>query len=305
MKENHHRLFYRVEGKYEGNRIKDILREEYKLSTRLFKSIKDNGCILLNGEITPWYNTAWEGDNLLVEMGEEKIDAAPHPIPLDIIYEDFDILLINKQPGIVVHPTKGHIYDTLANGIAYHWKEKGISCKIRFINRLDMDTSGLVLIAKNKFAHQNIQRQMEENKVNKIYLTIVQGILEKKTGTIHAPIGFASEGDIKRSVIKEGRPSVTHYKVIEEYKNASLVEIKLETGRTHQIRVHMNHIGHPLIGDRLYNEIQSDLISRQALHAEKLSFVLPRSKVYREFKAPLPEDLISLKNNLKGNHSKN
>lgn len=295
MKNNHHRLSYNVESKYQGMRIKDILREKYSMSTRFFKNIKDNGFILLNNEKTEWYKTAWKDDIITIEMGEEGIDAAPNPTPIDIVYEDYDVLLINKKPNMVVHPTKGHIYDTLANAIAYHWESNGISCKIRFVNRIDMDTSGLILIAKNKFSHQNIQGQMETNSVKKIYWAFIEGILSEKQGTINAPIGLANKGDIRRSVLKEGRTSITHYKVINEYKNASLVEIKLETGRTHQIRVHMDYIGHPLLGDSLYNTEPSKYISRQALHARILGFKLPRGGIYEEFQADLPEDLLNLK----------
>ncbi len=298
LQENHHKLTYRVDKKYEGMRIKDILKEEFSMSTRFFKNIKGHGYIVLNGEKTPWHKLAWEGDQILVEMGEENIDAAPAPIPIDIIYEDYDILLINKQPRLVVHPTKGHVYDTLANAVAYHWEKMGISCKIRFVNRLDMDTSGLILIAKNKFAHQNIQKQMDEKKVKKIYWAFVEGTLEKKQGIIDVPIGLASQGDLQRSILESGQVSITHYRVIEEYKNASLVELQLETGRTHQIRVHMKYIGHPLLGDCLYNTNFTESISRQALHAKMLGFKLPRSKKYQEFYAPLPEDMKKLQEDL-------
>ena len=297
MEENHHRLIYKVKSEYSGDTIKDILRKEYSMSSRFFKSIKNNGYILLNNKESKWYKTAWEGDIIIVEMGEEKIDAAPNPIPINIIYEDYDILLINKKPATVVHPTRGHIYDTLANAIAYHWEKLGISCKIRFANRLDMDTSGLILIGKNKFAHQNIQEQMILNKVKKIYWAFVEGIIEEKEATINAPIGRAQEGDIKRKVIDGARDSITHYKVIQEYNNASIVEIQLETGRTHQIRVHMDYIGHPLLGDSLYNK-SSKLIDRQALHARVLGFKLPRSGKYMEFKAGLPEDMLNLQKRL-------
>lgn len=298
MEENHHRLRYKVESKYQGMRIKEILREKYSMSTRFFKNIKDQGFILLNNRKTQWYKTAWEDDIITIEMGEEDIDAAPRPIPVDIVYEDHDILVVNKRANIVAHPTKGHIYDTLANAISYHWKEKGITCKIRFVNRIDMDTSGLILIAKNKFAHQNIQKQMEANKVKKIYWAFIEGTLKQKQGTVNACIGLASEGDIKRRILKEGQASITHYKLIQEYSNASWIELVLETGRTHQIRVHMDYIGHPLLGDSLYNTQSSGYIARQALHARVLGFKLPRSGVYREFKAPLPQDLLNLKRSL-------
>ena len=269
------------------------------MSTRFFKNIKNNGYILLNNMETKLYKTAWEDDIIMVEMGEEEIDAVPNPIPINVVYEDHDILLINKEPGIVVHPTRGHINNTLANAIAYYWSSSGISCKIRFANRLDMDTSGLILIGKNKFAQQNIQEQMIANKVKKIYWAFVEGILKEKEGTINAPIGRVQEGDIMRRVLEEGRNSITHYKVIGEYHNASMVEIQLETGRTHQIRVHMEHIGHPLIGDTLYNNASS-LIDRQALHSRALGFKLPRSGTYMEFTADLPKDLLTLHSNLAG-----
>lgn len=298
MEENHHRLIYKVESRYQGMGIKNILKEKYSMSTRLFKSIKDNGFLLLNNNKTEWYKTAWEDDIITIEMGEESIDAWPNPTSINIIYEDYDVLLINKRPGIVVHPTKGHVYDTLANAISYHWEEKGISCKIRFVNRIDMDTSGLILIAKNKFAHHNIQSQMKDNKVKKIYLAFIEGIPNEKQGIINASIGLASKGDIKRSVLREGRASITHYRVVNEYKDASLVEIELKTGRTHQIRVHMDYIGHPLLGDSLYNKKPSEYIMRQALHARMLGFKLPRSGIYKKFHAPLPEDLLNLKRKL-------
>lgn len=193
MQENHHRLIYQVDRKYEGMPIKEILKNEYSISTRLFKNIKKHGYILLNGKKTLWHKVAWEGDEILVEMGEEAIDAVPVGIPIDIVYENADVLLINKQPGLVVHPTKGHIDDTLANAVAYHWKNMGISCKIRFVNRLDRDTSGLILIAKNKFAHQNIQKQMNEKKSKKGILGLCGGNSRKKARNYRSSycIGFS------------------------------------------------------------------------------------------------------------------
>lgn len=298
MKENHHRLCYKVEIKFHGMTIKEILRGKYSMSTRFFKTIKDQGFILLNNKKTKWHKTAWQDDILTIEMGEEDIDAAPNPIPIDIIYEDSDVLVINKASNTVVHPTKGHIYDTLANGISYYWGQKGISCKIRFVNRLDKDTSGLILVAKNKFAHHNIQMQMKEQMVKKRYWAFTEGILNQKQGMINAPIGLASEEDIRRKILKEGQVSITHYKVIQEYRNASWIKVGLETGRTHQIRVHMDSIGHPLIGDSLYNAEGSEYIERQALHARILGFTLPRTGEYKEFKASLPQDMMNLKRRL-------
>ncbi|HCX65505.1 MAG TPA: RluA family pseudouridine synthase, partial [Eubacteriaceae bacterium] len=179
--------------------------------------------------------------------------------------------------------------------IAHYFKEKNIDTKIRFVNRLDRDTTGLVLVAKNKFAHQFIQDQMKGGHVRKKYVAIAQGVIEPEFQTIDLPIGRKSEEDIERVVMKEGKPSVTDCRVVERYRGFSLVELTLKTGRTHQIRVHLKAIGHPLAGDPLYNlDADSHPIDRQALHAESLALVLPRSKRWIALQADLPEDMKRL-----------
>jgi 23S rRNA pseudouridine1911/1915/1917 synthase len=203
----------------------------------------------------------------------------------------------------VVHPTKGHPDNTIANGLVNYINKTRQSFKIRFINRLDRDTSGLLMIAKNPFAQQELSNQMIKNVVEKKYLAVVYGIIEKDYGIIDEPIGRTEKDSIHRKVIESGQRSITHYEVVERYKNASLVRLTLETGRTHQIRVHMKHIGHPLIGDELYGYVDNELIDRQALHSETLKFYQPRTGEEKFVKAEIPEDIKNLITKLK-NHGR-
>ncbi|TAH59581.1 MAG: RluA family pseudouridine synthase, partial [Gottschalkiaceae bacterium] len=226
-------------------------------------------------------------------MEDEIENSIPINIPLDIIYEDYDLLILNKQPNIVVHPTKSHLDDTIGNGVAYYFKSKNIKKKVRFINRLDMGTSGILVIAKNSFTHQQLSKQMEEDSIEKMYTAVVKGVIEVENGVINAPIGKKEDEPMIREVMKDGQHALTKYKVIERYSDATLVQVKIETGRTHQIRVHMKYIGHPIIGDILYNK-ESDLINRQALHAHYFKFNHPRTGEEKEVKANLPEDMKEL-----------
>ena len=195
---------------------------------------------------------------------------------------------------MVVHPTKSHYDKTIANGISYYIDNQKENVKIRFVNRLDMNTSGLVIVAKNAYAHHTLSTAMSENKVEKKYITVVDGIIKENEGTIDEPIYRPTEDSIKRIIDERGQSSVTHYKVIERLENATVLEVSLETGRTHQIRVHMAHIGHGIIGDELYGYVDEELINRQALHAYKLEFEQPRTKEKLKFKADIPEDMKEL-----------
>lgn len=293
-------LTFQVDAEHAGMPLKEILYDQMRLSSRLVRKLKRKKGILVNGNRIPFHAALRKGDLVKVIMEEEPNQFEPEDIPIEVVYEDADLLIINKEPGIVVHPTKGHPTGTMANAIVYYMKEKKENFKIRFVNRLDRDTSGLIIIAKNPFAQQELSKQMQENLVEKIYLAVVKGRIEEERGTINVPIGRVDPESIERKVYEGGQPSVTHYEVIEQLKEAAVVRVKLETGRTHQIRVHMAYIGHPLIGDQLYGYVDEKLIKRQALHAETLIFHQPRSNERIVVKAPVPKDMEELIEKLRG-----
>ena len=276
-------------------RIKELLKRNYGFSTRLINKLKAGDFVKLNGSPVKMYATGTQGDIITVDLPEESSYFEPEKIPISVVYEDDDLLVVNKQPGFVVHPTKGHPCRTMANGIMNYMLENDKSFKIRFINRLDMDTSGLLVVAKNSHCQDDMQKQMIGNGVVKKYEAVVKGIIEEDEGTIDLPIDKEHEDQVKRTVTEEGYPSVTHYKVLERFeKGYTLVELLLETGRTHQIRVHMSHIGHPVVGDVLYGQASVWLIERQALHAKYLSFRHPVTGKSMELEAPLPDDMQEL-----------
>lgn len=279
--------------------IKKLLRLKFDFSSRLRAKIKREKLVRLNGiQIDGWI-TPKEGDLLTVDLPEESSDFIPQDIPLDIVYEDDSLLIINKQPGFIVHPTKGHPMNTLSNGVMKYILDTEQSFKIRFINRLDMDTSGIVAVAKNPHSQADFMKQSQDGKVKKGYLAIVKGLIPNEQGTIDLPIGKLQEDQVKRGVVENGRPSITHYSVMERFKSGyTLVSLFLETGRTHQIRVHMSHIGYPIVGDHLYGDSNPFLIERQALHASKLSFSHPVTGEPLVLEAPLPADMAELLNKL-------
>ncbi|MDO4545036.1 MAG: RluA family pseudouridine synthase, partial [Bacillota bacterium] len=237
------------------------------------------------------------GDVIEIKLPEESSGFEPQPIPLTPVFEDDDLLVLNKQPGLIVHPTKGHPSGTVANGLMHYMAQTGKPFKIRFVNRLDMDTSGLLVVAKNAYCQNDYTRQMKENLVKKEYIAIVKGIVEADSGVIDLPIGRPDPENVRRAVMEGGAPSVTHYTVLERFlprqysQSYTLVRLLLETGRTHQIRVHMSHIGHPVLGDWLYGGDNVLLIERQALHAARLSFTHPMTGQLLELEAPLPDDI--------------
>ncbi len=295
LKMHSNRLAFYVTEEHQGLTLKEILYDAMGLSSRLVRRLKRKKNILVNGYPIAFHAEVRRGDCVEVIMEEETNQFEAEDIPIEIVYEDVDLLIINKAPGIVVHPTKGHPTGTMANAIVHYMKSKGENFKIRFVNRLDRDTSGLVIVAKNPFAQQELSKQMQKNLVQKRYLAIVKGVMEEEQGTVNVPIGRLDPQDIKRQVYEDGQVAITHYQVIKRLKrSATFIRIQLETGRTHQIRVHMSHIEHPLIGDELYGVIDMDLIKRQALHAEKLIFYHPRTKKQLEICAPIPEDIQEL-----------
>ena len=275
--------------------VKELLKRNFGFSSRLMTKLKVNNLVYLNGATVKMYQKGNPGDSITVFLPKEKSEFEPENIPISVVYEDDDLLIINKQPGYVVHPTKGHPCHTMANGIMNYMLSQQKHYKIRFVNRLDMDTSGLLAIAKNSHCQDDMSRQMNENGVMKKYVAVVKGVIMEEEGTVDLPIDREHEDHVKRAVLKDGYPSVTHYRVLERFeKGYTLVELVLETGRTHQIRVHMSHIGHPIVGDVLYGEASVWLIERQALHARYLSFRHPVKGNFMELEAPLPDDMLAL-----------
>jgi 23S rRNA pseudouridine1911/1915/1917 synthase len=269
-----------------------------ELSGRLIRKLYKEKKIFVNGKFMRKGVLLNIGDLISLYMGDEIENTPAEKIDIDIVHEDFDLLIINKQPNIVVHPTKSHQQNTLSNGIAYYFQEKGIKKKIRFVNRLDMDTTGILIVAKNPFAHQQMALQFESNEVEKKYQAIVSGNVENDQAFIDSPIGREEDRSIRKIVIENGQEALTKYTVIERYNNASLLDVQIFTGRSHQIRVHLEHIGHPIIGDTLYSE-GSPHIDRQALHSYYLKIKHPRTGQFMEFIAPLPEDMKVLISQLK------
>ena len=266
---------------------------EKNISGRLFRRLYRRKDIYLNGKFVRKSTMLKKGDRVSIYMEDEENNITPERMDLDILYEDYDILVINKGPDIVVHPTKSHQEGTLSNGIAHYFKENNIQKKIRFVNRLDMDTTGILIVAKNPFGHQQMGLQLEKNTVVKKYLCLVEGLVQDDEGTIDLPIGREEERSIRKVVTSSGQNALTTYRVRERYKDATLLEVRIFTGRSHQIRVHMKHMGHPIIGDSLYNK-ESPYIKRQALHSYYLKAKHPREEREIEFYGPLPKDMEKL-----------
>lgn len=275
--------------------IKGIMRQHFKFSSRLRNKIKREKLIRLNGKETPNWIKPEPGDIVSIKLPQEKSEFEAENIPIDIAYEDKDLLIINKQPYIVVHPTKGHPTGTLTNAIMYHINETNQTFKIRFMNRLDRDTSGLVAIAKNPHCQSSFMKQSQAGLVEKRYVAIVKGIMPSDEGTIDLPLGRPYEDSVERAVMEDGAPSVTHYRVLERFSSGfTMLELELETGRTHQIRVHLSHIGYPIVSDHLYGIEEHDLIGRQALHAKKLSMIHPVTGEKLSWDTELPDDMKQL-----------
>ena len=290
------KFVFDVEEKDSGRSIKDILRNELGFSKRLRAKLKNNPQLVrLNGVEAEGWIPLKTGDQITIDFPQEVSNFVPENIPLDIIYEDDDLLILNKQAGIVCHPTKGHPIHTISNGVQHYIDTNKREFKIRFINRLDMDTSGVLAIAKNSHSQDAVVKQMKLNLVEKKYLAVVKGIIEEDLGTINQPIGQPDPLLVQRGVVEDGDESTTHFKVVDRYsKGYTLVELLLETGRTHQIRVHLAHLGHPIVGDHLYGEDEPFLIERQALHALSLSLKHPVTGSPMVFQAPIPKDIAKL-----------
>lgn len=277
----------------EGKRtLYSYLTKIRQISEKALKRIKKDGTVLVNGVPSLLKAVVCEGDRILLIYPPEKKSQylVSEDVPINIIYEDEDILVLDKQAGICVHPTKNYSCGTLANGILFHWEMNGENSVPHFVNRLDKDTTGLILVAKNTYNAQQLFKQQKEGIIRRSYLALVKGEMQSENGTIDLPIAREDNPTIKRIITEEGQPSKTHYIVNERLPGYTLLTLQLETGRTHQIRVHLSHLGYPILGDTLYGG-DSTLLDRQFLHAFQLAFYHPVQQKKMEFASKLPDEL--------------
>lgn len=285
---------YTVEEEMIGKRLDVFVTENYEEMSRSFvQGLIEKGNIKVNGNLKKSNYKLRRNDRIEIEEVEPvELEVEAENIPMDIIYEDSDVIVINKPQDMVVHPAPGNYSGTLVNGLLYHCKDlSGINGVIRpgIVHRIDKDTSGVLVIAKNDKAHNSLAMQLKDHSMTRAYYAIVEGIIKEDEGTIRTNIGRHPVERIKMAVVKDGKEAVTHFKVVERFKNNTLVECRLETGRTHQIRVHMAYIHHPLIGDPVYgHKKQRFKLQGQALHAKILGFIHPTTGKYMEFNSQLP-----------------
>ncbi len=269
-------LEYNVTKKDINKTINQIINEKFDLSNRLFNKLIKNKQIFINNKNVDTRLMPNIEDQIIIDLNyiEDNSNIISKKMNLNILYEDDSMLIINKPSGIAVHPSINHYEDSIASGIKYYFESIGINKKIRPVNRLDLNTSGVIVFAKNEYVQECLIKQMKTNKFIKQYIAVVEGILKNKKGIINKPIARKENSIIERCVSKDGQMAITEYEVIKEYSNNSLVKCKLLTGRTHQIRVHMAYIGHPLLGDSLYGN-KSKIIDGQVLHCYRLAFLHP------------------------------
>lgn len=291
-------LSYQIDKDEHYDNVLHVLKEQFFLSDRLITKLKKANKIYLNSLPTYTKKSVTVGDtvSVLIDFEEDNSNIVASNIPLNIIYEDDYLLVLNKPANIAIHPSILHFYNSLSNGVKFYFDKLGLKKKIRIVNRLDRNTSGIVIFAKNEYIQECLIKQMKTNEFKKEYLAIAKGILESKSGTLNFPIARKEGSIIERTVTSDGDSAITHYDVVKEFNNLSLVHIVLGTGRTHQIRVHFSHIGHPILGDTLYGS-PSELINRQALHSYKLTFIHPVTKKELILESSLPNDIKNIINN--------
>ena len=283
-----------------------IVDKNINLSRTAIKRLLDEGKILVNGKKQKPSYKPEVGDIITIEiMKPKEVELKPQDIPIDIIYEDKDIIVVNKPKGMVVHPANGNPDGTLVNAILAKCKDSlsGIGGEIRpgIVHRLDKDTSGLLIIAKNDQAHINMSKQIQDRKVIKKYIALVKGVIGENTATIDMPIARSTKDRKKMAVDPNGKEAITHYKVLQRYDKYTLLEIKIDTGRTHQIRVHMSYIGHPVVGDMQYSNGKNEFgIEGQMLHSKYLEFDHPITGKRLKLEAPLPEYFEQVLKELEG-----
>lgn len=282
-----------VKKEEKGIRIDKYLSQKLTdMSRSLIVSLINSGNILVNDKTTKPSYIVEELDKISITNKEvEPLELEASNLHLDIVYSDEDVCVVNKPSGMVVHPAIGNTKDTLVNGLIYELDDfNGIKGEIRpgIVHRIDKNTSGLLMIAKNDYAHEFLSNQLKEHSVNRIYVGLVYGVISENLGRIEAPIGRDPKDRKKMAVVEDGKKAITNFKVIERYKKFTLVEFKLETGRTHQIRVHMKYIGYPLVGDPEYGPKKLVEETGQFLHAKTLGFIHPKTKKYMEFSVDIP-----------------
>ncbi|AGK97719.1 RluA family pseudouridine synthase [Clostridium pasteurianum] len=285
---------FKVEKPEENTRLDVFVSTKLQDKSRSYiQGIIEDGGVQVNNKCKKSNYKLKINDEVCINIPENKeLDVAAENIKLDILYEDSDVIVINKPQGMVVHPAPGNYTGTLVNALLYHCKDlSGINGVNRpgIVHRIDKDTSGVLVVAKNDRAHKFLAEQLKGHTMTRVYLALVEGLIKVDEGTVDVPLARHPVERIKISVVKDGRNAVTHYKVIERFKNNTLIQCRLETGRTHQIRVHMAHMGHPLVGDAIYGyKKQRFNLKGQMLHAKKLGFIHPSSEKYMEFEAAVP-----------------
>lgn len=294
-----------VEEKYEGLRIDKYLANIFQDKSRSFiQGLIEKENVKVNNKTPKSNYKLKKSDEIEIIMPEPEIlKVEPENIPIDIIYEDEDVIIINKSQGMVVHPAPGNYNGTLVNALLYHCKDlSSINGVIRpgIVHRIDKDTSGILVIAKNDDSHNKLSYQLKEHSMKREYYALIEGRLKNDSGTIDKPLGRCKRDRLKMGIVEDGKRAVTHYEVIERYNGYTLIKCILETGRTHQIRVHMASIGFPLVGDPLYGfKRQKFKLEGQVLHAKTLGFIHPRTGEYMEFTSELPQDFSDLINKLR------
>lgn len=286
-------------------RLDKALANQTELSRSLLTELIRDGKVLVNGEVKKAKYKVKTGDRIDVEVPKDEVlDIVAEDLPLEIVYEDLQVAVVNKPQGMVVHPAAGHASGTLVNALMYHIKDlSSINGVIRpgIVHRIDKDTSGLLMVAKNDKAHESLAAQLKDKSSKRRYLAIVHGEIPNDKGTIEAPIGRNPKERKKQAVVSGGKPAITHFEVLERFLGYTLVALRLETGRTHQIRVHMNYIGHPVAGDPLYGPNKTLTPNHgQFLHAETLGFEHPTTGEFMEFQAEVPEIFAEQLKKLRG-----
>ncbi len=288
----------------QGIRIDKFLNEQTSdLSRNRIQELIKNDWVTLNGTACKSNTKVKAGDEVVLEVPpEEPLCVLPEPLDLDIRYEDQDVIVINKPKGMVVHPSAGHMGGTLVNALLYHCNDlSGINGVLRpgIVHRIDKDTTGLLVAAKNDAAHRELVKQLQEKSVQRLYYALVHGVISHEYGTIDAPIGRDEKDRQKMAVIENGKAARTHFHVVERFHEFTLVECRLETGRTHQIRVHMQYIHHPVAGDPKYSYRKPFGTDGQLLHAHQLSFIHPRTQEKITVNAPLPPEMEAVLTSLR------